>query len=377
MDALLYEKLTYTAKSLLVVACCLMVFSIAKGQDVIPFDSDQWALDGDYKLEDYKGAQALLLSPGASAVLPGISMKDGIIEYDVAFGENRGFIFMQFRRQDNGNYEEFYFRPHQSGNPDAMQYTPVYNGINGWQLYTGDNHSIAYRYKDNEWMHIKMVLKDSRMELFIDNMNIPVLDVFDLKREPAGGSIAFISAMTEARIANVTLSQPQNITFVSKERELPSLEPEVVASWEVSTTFNPNVLGTQLGKDLADELTWKTLPVEYSGIANLAQVGVRGDETNAVFARFTVNSSSNQVKQLLFGYSDLARVYVNGKAVYEGQNIFRSRDYRYLGTVGYFDSVFIDLKRGDNEIVFAVTENFGGWGVKARFADLDKISFTE
>jgi len=34
-------------------------------------------------------------------------------------------------------FEHFYIRPHQSGNPDANQYTPVFNGVSAWQLYHG------------------------------------------------------------------------------------------------------------------------------------------------------------------------------------------------------------------------------------------------
>ena len=69
----------------------------------------------------------------------------------------------------------------------------------------------------------------------------------------------------------------------------------------------------------------------------------------------------------------MARVYVNGKIVYAGQRVFRSRDYRYLGTIGYFDAVYLDLKEGENEVVFAITETFGGWGLRARLENLDGI----
>ena len=323
MNASLYEKLNHSAKCLLVVATCMLAVSIANGQNAIPFDSEEWEIQGEYTIEDYKGAKALSLSPGAFALLPGISMKNGIIEYDVAFGPDRGFVFTQFRRQNGGNYEEFYFRPHQSGNPDAMQYTPVYNGVNGWQLYHGENHSVVHNYRDNEWMHIKMVIKDSRMELFIDNMNIPVLDVFELKRKPEAGSVAFAASMTGARIANVTITRPGTISFVNKAKEIPALDAEVVSAWNVSNSFDAEKLGAELTRDVTDGLNWEKIPAEYSGVTNLAQVGVLGEGTNAVLARFIVNSSTDQVKQLLFGFSDLARIYVNGKAVYEGQNVFR------------------------------------------------------
>ena len=66
-------------------------------------------------------------------------------------------------------------------------------------------------------------------------------------------------------------------------------------------------------------------------------------------------------------------VFVNGKALYSGDNAFRSRDYRYLGTIGYFDSVFIPLNKGENDIVIAIMERFGGWGIKAKFENSEGI----
>ena len=33
----------------------------------------------------------------------------------------------------------------------------------------------------------------------------------------------------------------------------------------------------------------------------------------------------------------------------------------FLGTVGFHDVAGLDLERGDNEILIAVSETFGGW----------------
>jgi hypothetical protein len=55
--------------------------------------------------------------------------------------------------------------------------------------------------------------------------------------------------------------------------------------------------------------------------------------------------------------------------LYDGQDVFLSRDYRFLGTIGYFDDVYLDLKKGKNELWIAVSENFGGWGLKGIIAD--------
>ena len=67
------------------------------------------------------------------------------------------------------------------------------------------------------------------------------------------------------------------------------------------------------------------------------------------------------------------RVYLNGKLIYTGNNTYMSRDYRYLGTIGLFDSVLLRLQPGTNELWIAVTEAFGGWGVMGRLSDFESV----
>jgi hypothetical protein len=94
---------------------------------------------------------------------------------------------------------------------------------------------------------------------------------------------------------------------------------------------------------------------------------------NTRFARLSVHSDRAESKLLKIGYSDSVRVFVNGELHYAGDNTYQSRDYRYLGTIGLFDTVALPLHAGDNEILIAVTEAFGGWGVMAEFENLDGI----
>ncbi len=112
---------------------------------------------------------------------------------------------------------------------------------------------------------------------------------------------------------------------------------------------------------------------DYSGIINLAKVQAPKKEKNSAFAKVTIVSESEQVKLLKFGFSDRAKVYLNNQLVYGGDNTYRSRDYRFLGTLGYFDELYLPLKKGNNELWIAVSENFGGWGIQAKFADMAGI----
>ena len=71
------------------------------------------------------------------AVPRGVELVDGILEADIAVPVERGFPGVMWRLQDAENFESFFVRPHQVGNPDAIQYTPVFNGLSSWQLYHG------------------------------------------------------------------------------------------------------------------------------------------------------------------------------------------------------------------------------------------------
>ena len=67
------------------------------------------------------------------------------------------------------------------------------------------------------------------------------------------------------------------------------------------------------------------------------------------------------------GFSDRAVVYLNGRALYRGDDTYRSRDYRFLGSIGWYDTVYLPLVEGANDLLIAVSESFGGWGIQARF----------
>ena len=61
--------------------------------------------------------------------------------------------------------------------------------------------------------------------------------------------------------------------------------------------------------------------------------------------------------------------------LYRGDDSYRLRDYRFLGSIGWFDTVYLPLQAGPNELVLAVSETFGGWGVQARFPDAAALRF--
>lgn len=335
-------------------------------QKNVPFDTLNWDIRAQkYELKEYKGQQALFMQ-GGIALLRDTPFKNGIIEWDMAFPKERGFTGIRFRMQDQKNMEEFYFRPHQSGQPDANQYCPVDNGLSSWQLYHGAAYSVPYEYNFNKWFHVKLVLADRQAELYIDNMKTPVLHIPFLKREPKSGGLMVYGSLVPAYFANFSyhsMDKPQLKSTAVQEK---TIDPQMVGSWSVSQAFPNTVLkGIHDLQEIGDkDWTWTELKAEASGIANLATISdFHPQDRNTVFARLVINAEKEEIKELTLGFSDRATVFCNGRAIFSGNETYRSRDFRYLGTIGLFDTVHLPLKKGRNEIWVAVTEAFGGWGI--------------
>jgi len=358
---------------------CIHYLSEAQQSVKAEFNSSAWEIDADnHGFTEYKGKPSLYLENG-DAIWKGSRFKNGIIDFDIIFEQGRMFPGIHFRMQDPENYEEFYVRPHQSGNPDAMQYTPVFNGTAGWQLYHGEGHSTAYHFNFEEWIHIRLIVTDNRMDVFINDMSQPVLQVHDLKMAAQSGEIGFGNFLGGAYFANLSYQELENPQLVSNVEKLPALEAGTIRAWQVSPAFADKELAAiyNLKSFKLKSKEWKRLPVEYTGLVNLSRISPVTDDINTILVRTTITSDKDQVKRLDFGYSDAARVFLNNEIMYSGQRKFRSRDYRYLGTIGYFDSVYLKLKKGKNEVVFAITESMGGWGLKAKLENMEGIELED
>ncbi len=353
----------------------------------IPFDSDRWAFDAKQsKVEDYLGQKSLLLQSGF-AILKDSEFTNGIIEYDVALDHERGYMGAVWHLQDFNNYEDFFMRSHASGKPDANQYTPVFNNLAGWQLYYGEGYGVAIKYPVNEWIHVKIVVSGKQAEVYIIDMDTPALFIHDLKREVKLGKIGLkvyggeifgkhIPDFAPAHFANFAYTNVNNPPLKGKAPVL-TTPAGAIMSWWVSDTFEEQSLDDKFRLDVDDKLIWKKLSSEYSGLANLASVQGREGSKNTVFAKTTIVSEKEQFKPLQFGYSDRIKVYFNGQLIYRGNYTFGSRDHGFQGTIGFFDELYLPLKKGKNELWMAVSESFGGWGVQAKFADMEGVSIVE
>lgn len=362
-------------KSYLLATTFLLGFIYNANSQIVkvPSTIDAWDTSGAILVQEtFKGKECLLIKSGA-IVVKGANLRDGIIEADISFAQQRSFPGFAVRMQDKENFEYFYVRPHQSGNPDATQYTPVFNGDDGFQLYYGEGYSNAFSFKFNDWHHISIKLHGLQAEFCIEDK--PVIKVKEMLTGWKSGKIALVSGGAPLRIANVqyTIQQEPAPTPMP----LPATGTGgVITQYQVSNVVKRTLFDKQykLTPEFKNKFTWTAQQSEPSGVINLAKFGKLTDTSNTIVAKVIVESQEEQVKELSFGFSDYVTVYFNDKAIYYGADNFMSRDYRFLGTIGYFDKLFLTLNKGTNEIWFVVSENFGGWRVKAKFENMDKLS---
>jgi len=313
----------------------------------------------EHRVEEHLGRECLYLR-GGTALAEGVLIEHGVFAFDMAYPAGRDFPGGIFRAVDHRNYETFFVRPHQSGNPDATQYTPVFNDIMGWQLYHGEPFQVPLELPCDEWVRMRLAFAGGQAELTVGD-HPPI--VVPLKRDVVAGSVGLLGgsfAGTHYSNFSVEETEPGPAAVAT-----PAPEPGLIGAWDVSDPVPESEAETL---DLAGR-SWTRLEAEPSGLANLARVNGIEDGRNTAFARAVIHSAAARAKKLELGFSDRVRVYLNGRLLFGADDSYRTRDYRFLGSIGWWDALWLPLERGRNELVLAVSEDFGGWGVQARFPD--------
>ena len=347
---------------------------------LVPFDLDLWEINAtDYQVQDYLGQKSLWLKGGIASVKDSSEFSNGIIEFDIAFSGERAYTGVVWHLQDGGNYEKFYFRPHQSGTTEASQYTPVFNGVTGWQLYPDYRAALTYPY--DEWIHVKTIVSGDYAEIYVQDMNQPVFFIDDLRGDFGSGKVGLeVEDFAPVYFANFSYLPLENPSLQTTPPTLEHASEGTIMSWLVSNAFAEELLDNKYVLTAADKenLSWTRLDCDRLGLGNLAQVtGIAGDK-NTVFARTTIISDREQTKALQFGFSDRVKLYLNDRLIYVGQDNPFSRDETFLGHIGYFDELYLPLEKGENNLWMAISETrnlIAGWGIQARFENTQGISW--
>ena len=350
----------------------IVALALTAGQPE-PFAAARWnILDPAGRTMSYLGAPSIFLDNGI-ALLPGSAFGDGTIEFDVALHGHPSFAGVVFRAASPTDYELIYLRPHRSRQWDALQYTPIFGGSEAWQLYSGDGYTAASELPSNRWVHVRLTVEGYTARLFVDRAPAPQLTVTDLKRPWTRGQIGLWGRLGGANFTNVVVT-PSAAGPPAPKRE-PAFPSGVIGSWELSQVFDAAKVSPRALPD-SRLIEWTPAAAEASGILNIARyrqpivaalANPPRESRDLVYARAVVTSPLARRVRLVFGYSDAVRIFLNGRPLFEGESRFRSRDPGFLEVMSLGpDVVYLDLAPGRNELIFAVSETFGGWGLAGR-----------
>ena len=362
------------------VACLL---SVLLASQPAPFTATRWQIhDPNGQPMTYLGQPSLFLDNGV-ALLRDSSFGDGTIEFDIALHGHASFAGLLFRAADDNNAELIYVRPQRSRQWDALQYTPLFDGSEAWQLYSGDGYTAAAELPLNRWVHVRLVVGGYAARVFVDRAPEPQLVISDLKRPWARGQVGVWGRFGGANFANLVVSPAP--TAAPPARVEAPVAPGVISTWELSPVFDAAKVGFDRVPDvLSRTRDWLRVAPESSGLVNVARyrAPVVARQPNAapgsrdlVLARTTITAGLPTRVRLVFAYSDAVRIFLNGRPVFDGESRFRARDPSFLGVASLGpDAIYLDLAGGANELVFAVSETFGGWGFAARLDGAGEVN---
>jgi hypothetical protein len=358
----------------------------------VPLDPQRWRIDqSNFKLDPadrkvrngevvaFLGHRCMRLSRGLFYARD-VDFRDGVIEADIAFAANGVFFGLAFHVESPDQYEVIFFRPGASGTDQAIQYTPGLLGANVWQLYTGPGYTATAVIPREKWLHVRLEVKGRQARLFLDHADRPALVVPDLKLGRGHGSIGFWGHMGDAYFRDLRYAPGVGGDAGSAA---PPFLPDALTQWELSEVFDAEERDPAELPDLRG-LRWSRVQAESPGMVVINRYRrspnvlppdrpdrIRGRRPGGKFAlaRTVIPAKKEEIRRLQLGYSDEVVVFLNGKPVFSGNNSFGFRQPKFLGLLDdESDVVYLDLKTGDNELVLAVIEYFGGWGFLCRLA---------
>lgn len=329
----------------------------------IEFTAEKWDLQN-AEVKDHLGRRALR----GSAALKGATFENGVIEFDLAADHGRSYPGVLFRVLDPDNYERVYLRPHRAGHySDAIQYLPAFNGSDAWQLYNGDGFTAGVTLPVNEWVHVRIEVKGVQARVFVGGAPQPALVIRELRRGNSRGGLALLTPRdANAYFSNFSYTNSDDLKFDPPPSLYQALG--VITNWSLSQPLRPAMVDfekTPAAQGLAVE--WRPATAEPAGLLDIARyVKPFASGASCIFAKTILRANQRETRQFAFGYSDSAAIFLNGRLVFRGSSAYRERDGSFLGVAGLYDSVYLPLEKGDNELMVLVSDQLGGWGLQFR-----------
>ena len=202
--------------------------------------------------------------------------------------------------------------------------------ISSWQLYHGEGFWAPVAFPIGDWFTIRVVFAGTRADVYVADMAEPALQVRELKRPVEPGGSASRSGGPGIHVAQFAYGP---------EAELRPAAPPPTAR---STTSSPSgTCPTPSRRRTAEPFAGRTWTRLDSRAERPRRPLTREPDPRRPQHRprpRTIRADRARTVRMDFGFSDRAVVYLNGRPLYRGDDTYRSRDYRFLGSIGWCDS---------------------------------------
>ena len=346
---------------------CAMLLSLAiptfADPPYVPFDEQHWDLSR-ARIETHLNRVALR----GAALLRDVEFTNGVIEVDIA-AAGRTYPGILFHQQAPGMSEHVYVRPHRAGlYPDALQYCPKFHGVGCWQLYHGPGFTNATAWTPDQWTRMRIEVHGDQARVFLGDATQPDLVIPRLIHGAGGGSIG-ISGPPDGSAFFSNFRYWPDETLVFPDVEPPTAPAGTIMDWELSPSFGPTQIRLDEfpGAFQTFAAGWEPVSCEPDGLLNISRHRRRsGTGPDTVLARTRFYCTMPQTIGLTFAYSDDLRLFLDHDLVYSGRNGYRRRDPSYVGVLNPNDTVYVNVDAGQHQLLFSVTEAFGGSGIICR-----------
>lgn len=228
------------------------------------------------------------------ALIPDLELKNVAVEVEV-LAPGPCYPGLVFRFADMQAFELAYAVPVASGQCDAIQYDPVFNGSNTWQLHTGLAYQKQATVPTGEWFTLRVDVVGERAAIQVGDQ--PPLVVESLSHGQTAGRIG-LWTFRPAHFRNLRVTSPRSLEDLSGE-DLQAPDGAIDA-WLLQGTGS--------------------ITCEPSGVLNLNRYRATSDTEARLIRNFMIDDETDL--ELTFGYSDKLRLCLDGELLFEGTHTF-------------------------------------------------------
>jgi hypothetical protein len=165
------------------------------------------------------------------------------------------------------------------------------------------------------------------------------------------------------------------VTYTFAPESPASVPAGLITRWQLSPSFavEPGRPVTSLPDSLVGSKDrWPTFSAEPTGVFVIGRHLARPARQSGAIARLLLRAPTDGVQRMRLGYSDYVTVFVNGRPLFLGDAHYSYDAPRQEGLIGLSQAtIWLPVTRGDNEILLAVSDGFGGWGLTAQLEPAD------